>query len=347
MSTIDDINNEIDRIENAKGQIENAIEERGVTVPAGSHIEELPGLIREIPGPVQADWSQDDSTAPDYIKNKPTIPAAPGTLDTDNANAQTVSKNESLTEHVKLHKVSKTGSYADLNNKPTIPAAQIQSDWDQSDSNEKDYIKNKPTIPAAQVQSDWNEADPEKPDYIKNKPTIPAEQVQSDWSENDSEKKSFIKNKPAIPAAQVQSDWGEQDSEKVEFIKNKPTIPTVPEISTNIAADKNSNTKTASPKAVYDEVRPAIRNSQPVGGMIPNVLYNFGQLVGNATFLLAEVSDAAIVNHYYWMFDTPSIAPTITWPSGLSWFGGSAPEIGANKHYEISVLNGIAIAMEV
>lgn len=38
-------------------------------------------------------------------------------------------------------------SYNDLKDKPTIPAAQIQSDWNQSDNTAKDYIKNKPTIP--------------------------------------------------------------------------------------------------------------------------------------------------------------------------------------------------------
>ena len=56
---------------------------------------------------------------------------------------------------------------------PAIPAAQIQSDWEQSDNTAKDYIKNKPSIPAAQVQADWNESDDTKADYIKNKPTIP------------------------------------------------------------------------------------------------------------------------------------------------------------------------------
>jgi hypothetical protein len=39
-------------------------------------------------------------------------------------------------------------SYNDLSNKPTIPAAQIQSDWNQSDSSALDFIKNKPTIPS-------------------------------------------------------------------------------------------------------------------------------------------------------------------------------------------------------
>ena len=38
-----------------------------------------------------------------------------------------------------------SGNYNDLSNKPTIPAAQVQSDWNQSDSAAPDYIKNKPT----------------------------------------------------------------------------------------------------------------------------------------------------------------------------------------------------------
>lgn len=222
MATINDVYNEIDRIEAAKEAIEDAIEERGVEIQEGARLGDIPQKIREIPGPVQADWSQEDSTAPDYIKNKPTI-----------------------------------------------------------------------------------------------------------------------------PAAQVQSDWAEQDSEKVAFIKNKPTIPTVPKMSTNIADDKNSNTKTASAKAVYDAVNPAIESIQPAAGMLPNVLYNFGQLSNNIAFLLGTISDASIVNHFYWVFETGSSVPTITWPSGLSWFGGSAPQIAANKHYEISVLNGVGVAMEV
>ena len=40
-----------------------------------------------------------------------------------------------------------SGSYNDLTDKPTIPAAQVQSDWSQSDNTQVDYIKNKPTIP--------------------------------------------------------------------------------------------------------------------------------------------------------------------------------------------------------
>lgn len=50
-----------------------------------------------------------------------------------------------------LATVATTGDYNDLSNKPTIPAAQVQSDWNQSDSTAVDYIKNKPSIPSGGV----------------------------------------------------------------------------------------------------------------------------------------------------------------------------------------------------
>ena len=51
-----------------------------------------------------------------------------------------------------------------------VPAAQIQSDWEQSDNTKVDFIKNKPSIPAAQVNSDWNSNS--WVSQILNKPTL-------------------------------------------------------------------------------------------------------------------------------------------------------------------------------
>ena len=51
--------------------------------------------------------------------------------------------------------------------------ANVQSDWNVSDSSSDAYIKNKPSIPAEQIQSDWNQTTTSAKDYIKNKPTIP------------------------------------------------------------------------------------------------------------------------------------------------------------------------------
>lgn len=86
-------------------------------------------------------YTETDPTVPAWAKasTKPTytaaevgalpdttvIPDAPGTLNTNNSTAQTVSSSESLSGTIKLHKISKTGSYNDLLNKPTIPAVDI------------------------------------------------------------------------------------------------------------------------------------------------------------------------------------------------------------------------------
>lgn len=51
------------------------------------------------------------------------IPAAPGTLNTNNTTAQTASSSEALSGTIKLHKVSKTGIYSDLIGTPTIPSS--------------------------------------------------------------------------------------------------------------------------------------------------------------------------------------------------------------------------------
>lgn len=90
-----------------------------------------------------------------------------------------------------------------------------------------------------------------------------------------------------------------------------------------------------------------VASSQPSGGMLPNVLYNLGTLTGTVTISLASGS-SGVANHYYFTFETGSTAPTINWPASITaWFGGSAPTINASKHYEVSVLGGVGVAMEV
>ncbi|MGC2108235.1 MAG: hypothetical protein WA655_01880 [Candidatus Korobacteraceae bacterium] len=53
--------------------------------------------------------------------------------------------------HSALATVAESGSYNDLSNKPTIPAAQIQSDWNESNNLLLDFIKNKPSIPSTTI----------------------------------------------------------------------------------------------------------------------------------------------------------------------------------------------------
>ena len=50
-----------------------------------------------------------------------------------------------------LATVATSGDYTDLSNTPTIPAAQVQADWNETDTTSMAYIQNKPTIPSNYV----------------------------------------------------------------------------------------------------------------------------------------------------------------------------------------------------
>ena len=64
-----------------------------------------------------------------------------------------------------LKTVAFTGSYNDLTDKPIIPSGQVQSDWEQDDDSEVDYIKHKPTLADVATSGDYSD--------LLNTPTIP------------------------------------------------------------------------------------------------------------------------------------------------------------------------------
>ena len=129
-----------------------------------------------IPGQVQSDWTETDTSASSYIQHKPNLAT-----------------------------VATSGSYNDLSNKPFIPAAQVNSDWNSSSgvseilnkpnlatvatSGSYNDLSNKPTIPPAQVNSDWNAISGVA--QILNKPNLAT--VATSGSYND------LSNKPEIP----------------------------------------------------------------------------------------------------------------------------------------------------
>ena len=193
---------------------------------------------------VQADWNQNDSNSDDFIKNKPTIPAAQVNSDWDASSgvaqilhkpdlsvyATTSAMNTALStkqdtiddlsdirsgagagatavQPGDLAEVATTGSYNNLTDKPTIPE-------NVSDLNNDEGFITLSEVPA-QAQADWNESDDSAPSYIANKPTIPAAQVNSDW--NSSSGVSQILNKPSLATVAASGDYGD--------LLNKPEIP--------------------------------------------------------------------------------------------------------------------------
>lgn len=109
----------------------------GVTLGAGEHtvsISRTDTVITKIPkeylpddigdgSSVQSDWNQTDTSASDYIKNKPAI--------SEQVQANWNQTNTTAKDYIK--------------NKPNI-GEQVQADWNQTSTTAKDYIKNKPTI---------------------------------------------------------------------------------------------------------------------------------------------------------------------------------------------------------
>jgi len=123
--------------------VQAAVDEVQIIANPNNYVVNINRIIGE---QVQSDWDQADDQAPDYIKNKPSIP----TLTSDLTNDGEDGINPFITA-------------ADV-------TAQVNSDWNAISGVAE--ILNKPTIPAAQVNSDWNATTGVA--QILNKPTIPA-----------------------------------------------------------------------------------------------------------------------------------------------------------------------------
>jgi hypothetical protein len=89
-----------------------------------------------------------------------------------------------------------------------------------------------------------------------------------------------------------------------------------------------------------------IPNTTAAQELAPNVLYIFENRTSELTITLG----AAIVgraSEYHFFIICGTTAPTVNFPAGISWNGGSAPTIAADKTYEISILNNVAAYFEV
>lgn len=73
----------------------------------------------------------------------------------------------------------------------------------------------------------------------------------------------------------------------------------------------------------------------------PNTFYKFGSCSKLTITLGAETS--GIVNEYMFEFESGSTATTLSVPSTVTWSGGSAPTIEANKTYQVSIVNNLAV----
>lgn len=204
---------------------------------------------------VQSDWAQTDSSADDFIKNKPDL--------------------DQYAEKDELAQVAFSGDYDDLENRPSIPPAQVQSDWSQANVSDPSYIRNRPNLAAVATSGSYND--------LNDAPNIPPPQVPADWDANSGV--TQILNKPDIPGmaqttaaalcelqtniedveaeipdAQVQADYAQANPTAVDFIKNKPDLSLKEDVSNKATdtIDPTSTTQYPSSKAMADFTNSAI-----------------------------------------------------------------------------------------
>ena len=195
---------------------------------------------------VQADWAQTNSSADDYIKNKPDLSVYATTQDLTTGLS---GKQDTLT----------AGNNITITNNVISASAdpQVQADWAQSDSAAVDFIKNKPqnlvqdanyvhtdnnftnadktkldsveSGAEANVQADWNQTNSAADDYIKNKPANLVQDASYVHTDNNftTAEKNKLSGIEAGAEANVQADWTEADSAADSFIKHKPNLATV------------------------------------------------------------------------------------------------------------------------
>lgn len=216
---------------------------------------------------VQADWTQNDSAEPDYIKNKPQNLVQDATyVHTDN--------NFSDSDKEKLNGIA---AGAEVN---------VQSDWNVSDSDSDAFIKNKPTIPIVDQIYNGNSTNAQAGVAVSSAISTAVggiRQVPSTQSTDNGKVLGVTDDQGTVgwvqqTAAQVQSDWNQSDSAAVDYIKNKPTIPAAVVVDSHYgASSSNAQAGTAVAEAIAT-VRQVPSTQSSDNGKVLGVTDNQGSL---------------------------------------------------------------------
>ena len=198
---------------------------------------------------VQSDWSETSTTSDAFIQNKPTIPSQFSDLTGQIADSQipgSIARDTELPSSTQLlptyptagsrnDKVLKfnndvLGWEADAVGMAGSGEANVQSDWNETDTNDDAFIKNKPTIPTALSQLSGTVTDSQIPAGITRDTELAGSITQLKGSGLPANRDTMKELSDAIDAISpgddnVQSDWNETDTSDDSYIQNKPTIP--------------------------------------------------------------------------------------------------------------------------
>lgn len=168
---------------------------------------------------------------------------------------------------------------------------------------------------------------------IKDMPTIP---TKTSELINDS---GFLTTVPDEYATEAELSAG--------LATKQDTIPDLEEIRTGAAAGAKAVQPATLTKELNKKADKTTIVTETEGNasysIAPNRLTKLGTLASSVTFSLdTSKEESGVTNVYDIIFVTPADAPSITWPEGISWIGGSAPAIAAGKTYEVSIMDNLA-----
>ena len=179
------------------------------------------------------------------LTNTPSIPTATSDLTNDSgfitsaeAPVQDVTVNGTSVLSNGVAAVTVPTSTSDLTNDSgfitisDVPA-QVQSDWNESDSSDPSYIENKPDLSVYATDAELTAGLATKQDTISDLATIRSGAADGATAVQPSDLATVattgdyndLSNKPSIPSAQVNADWNSTSG--VSEILNKPTLATV------------------------------------------------------------------------------------------------------------------------
>jgi len=171
-----------------------------------------------IPEQEQADWKQTDRTAVDYIKNKPNLNVYATKTELNTKVDKVDGKGLSTNDYTNAEKSKLAGiqSGAEKN---------VQSDWNQSNTNADDYIKNKPTIPSVDQTYNPNSRNAQSGTAVASAVSGKVDKVegkQLSTEDYTTDEKTKLGGIEAGAQVNVQPDWNQTDESADDFIKNKP-----------------------------------------------------------------------------------------------------------------------------
>lgn len=214
------------------------------TIPSKtSDLQNDSGFITSASVPTKTSDLQNDSG---FITSSalPTVNDATLTIQKNGSTIDTFTANSSTNKTVNIAVPTKT---SDLQNdsgfitSSDIPA-QVQANWNESDSGSASFIQNKPqniVQDASYVHTDENftSADKTKLSGIAAGAEV---NVQSNWTENDPNSDAFISNKPSLATVATTGAYSD--------LSGTPTIPTVDQ--TYDASSTNAQSGTAVAQAL-------------------------------------------------------------------------------------------------